>query len=255
MLHKPLILALLAGLTVSGAAHAALESRLNGAAVYDTDLNITWLTNANLIASNTFGLTYGTNFGDDIYGTPSVIYSNGTATWGGAQTWIGAMNNATYLGYSGWRLPTVSPINGSAFNYSLSNTGTTDVGYNVSAPSTDYAGSKGSEMAYLFFNELGNQASYDASGNAQSGYGVTNTGPFQNLQNSVYWSRSEYAPHPSNVWVFRMNDGAQYANLKGDHFYALAVHPGDVAAVPEADTWAMLLAGLGLVGMAARRRG
>jgi hypothetical protein len=35
---------------------------------------------------------------------------------------------------------------------------------------------------------------------------------------------------------------------------AWAVHDGNISAVPEADTWAMLLTGLGLVGIATRRR-
>src|SRR5258708_32553556 len=44
----------------SGSAIADLQPRLGGAAVYDTDLNITWLTNANLAATNKFG-TAGIN--------------------------------------------------------------------------------------------------------------------------------------------------------------------------------------------------
>ena len=61
-------------------------------------------------------------------------------------------------------------------------------------------------------------------------------------------------PNTGNAWAFGFSDGYQPAGYKGSGFYALAVSPGDVAAVPEADTWAMLLAGLGLVGVATRRR-
>ena len=56
--------------------HAALISRQNGAAVYDTDFNITWLASAN---------------------------TNGLMTWSQANTWAAGL---TVGGFSGWRLPT-----------------------------------------------------------------------------------------------------------------------------------------------------
>jgi len=63
-------------MVVSATANAALVSRLNGAAVYDTDLNITWATNANLA---------------------------GTKTWDAANAWAASL---VIDGVSGWRLPT-----------------------------------------------------------------------------------------------------------------------------------------------------
>jgi hypothetical protein len=42
--------------------------------------------------------------------------------------------------------------------------------------------------------------------------------------------------------------------LKLDGFYATAVRPGDVAVVPEPVTYALLLAGLGVLGAVARDR-
>jgi hypothetical protein len=41
------VLTLIAALGFSGAAYAALDSRLSGLAFYDTDFNVTWLANAN----------------------------------------------------------------------------------------------------------------------------------------------------------------------------------------------------------------
>jgi hypothetical protein len=245
-------------------AHAELQSRLYGAAVYDTSTNLTWLTNANLIASNTFGLQYGVSYGVDSYGYQSIIRSNGLATWGGAEAWVAAMDGQKYLGFSDWRLPTVSPLNGSTFNYGGSYKGQSDNGMNVSAPGTLYAGSKASEMAYLFFNDLGNKAERNAAGYPQGGFGVTNSGPFQGLSNSYYWSGTVDPKLASTAWYFEFQQGYQGTAYKGgprgvatitDYERALVLRTGDVLApVPEPETYAMLLAGLGLIGAIAFRR-
>ena len=84
---------------------------------------------------------------------------------------------------------------------------------------------------------------------------MTNTGSFQNMGSSVYWLGSEYAPDPDYAWVFNAGNGFQDAGYKGYQFHSLAVRPGDVmAAVPEPETYMMLLLGLGAVGAVARRR-
>lgn len=73
-------------------AQGALLSRLGGQAVYDdASWKITWISDANLAASNTFG-TAGIN-------------ANGTMNWDTANTWIANMNTANYLGFDDWRLP------------------------------------------------------------------------------------------------------------------------------------------------------
>jgi hypothetical protein len=60
-------------------------------AVYDTDQNITWLQNAKLATTNTFGV--------------SGIDPGGGMRWDTAEAWIAAMNTADYLGVNDWRLP------------------------------------------------------------------------------------------------------------------------------------------------------
>ncbi|MDP2787610.1 MAG: DUF1566 domain-containing protein [Pseudomonadota bacterium] len=240
MQKKRLILALLAGVAMSGAAQAALHDRGSGL-IYDDVLNLTWLADAN-------------------YAKTSGYDADGLMTWANAVTWADNLvyhDSVRNVDYSDWRLPTVSPINGTAFNYNYSASGTTDYGYNVSAPGTAYAGGKGSEMAHLFFNDLGNKAYYNASGTPQSGYGVTNAGPFQNLQSYVYWSGTEYAPSSGSAWYFYTSQGVQNYDGKGYNYYAWAVRPGDVAAapVPEAESYALLALGMGLTGWLARRRG
>lgn len=61
-------------------------------AYYDTDLNITWLADANAAAGSIY---------DD-------LYPYGSTTWDHAQAWIASLNAANYLGVSNWRLPTVT---------------------------------------------------------------------------------------------------------------------------------------------------
>jgi len=238
---------LIAASLVSGAAQAALEGRdLNGSAgsfeaYYDTDLDITWLADAN-------------------YAQTSGYDADGLMNWATANTWAANLSFTDGVNvYDDWRLPTVEPVNGSTFNYNSSYNGSTDYGYNVSEQGTAFAGSTGSEMAHLFYDTLNNKGYCPVSTNCspagQTGWGLTNKGPFSNLQANHYWSATEYAPSTDFAWSFAMGDGWQFAGYKGYGYSALAVSPGDVAAVPEAQTYALMLAGLGLIGWRARRRG
>ncbi len=180
--------------------------------------------------------------------------------WDTANSWIAAMNadgGTGYLGFNDWRLPTLSPQDGTAFNYDFLIDGTSDRGYNVSAPGTLYAGSTASEMAHLFFTTLGNSAFYDAAGvetGCVSVLCLSNPGPFSNIQAANYWFGLEYAPFTDIAWEFRFAYGNQYASSKLYSFYALAVRPGDISAVPvPAAVW---LFGSGLMGLlsVARRK-
>jgi len=138
------------------------------------------------------------------------------------------MNTANYLGYNDWRLPTALNQNG---------TGPCS-GYNCTS----------SEMGHLFY----------VDGGLSLGQSILTSTTlddyFTNMKSAVYWSGSVVAPDPLGAWTFDAGYGSQDAYDKSIYNYAMAVRPGDVAAVPEADTWAMLLAGLGLVGVATRRR-
>jgi len=81
--------------SIISTANAGLSPRLGGKAVYDDDLDITWIANANLSESNTFGAHLVT---DPIGGNPGT-------TWQSSQAWISGMNTAGYLGFRDWRLP------------------------------------------------------------------------------------------------------------------------------------------------------
>lgn len=240
----------------SGAAHAALQGRdLDGNAAtfeayYDTDLNITWLADTN----------YAKTSGYDVDGLMNFEQAN---TWAANLSFTDGVHV-----YNNWRLPTVGPVNAyvtdpfdtkDGFDYAFSTNGSTDIGYNISAPGSTFAGSTASEMAHLFYSTLGNPGYYTPAGvlsgcyTSSSDTCLDNTGPFSNVQEDVYWSGSDYE-YPLYGWFFGTFDGYQDAYPKNYDLYAWAVSTGDVAAVPEADTWAMMLAGLGLVSVVTRRR-
>ena len=221
--------ALSIGLLSAPGAHAALTSVLGGQAINDTDLNVTWVSNANLVATNTFGLATGVDLGPNAgvtnYG-PSIINSNGTMTWGGALKWIAAMNAANYLNHNDWRLPTSDTCGGK----------------NNSCP--------GSEMGHLFYSELGGVAGSDIATTHNANYKL-----FSNFQPYAYWSGTEYAPRPTSAMFFYFTDGNQgFTGSKNERLYALAIRPGQVAAVPvPAAAWLFGSGLLGLVGIARRR--
>ncbi len=223
---------LVAAALASGSAQAALDGRdLDGnlatfEAYYDTDLDITWLGNANM---------------------------NNLMTWDDATTWAANLSFTDGVNvYDNWRLPTTTDTGPAGCDFANSGT---DCGYNVDPAS--------SEMAHLYHVTLGNQSVLTTTGADSGAHGggvnpgstLDNTGPFTNFQSNLYWSGAEYAPSPSSAWVFGTGDGFQTIFGKAYSFYALAVSPGDVAAVPEAETYALMLAGLGLIGWRVGRRG
>ncbi|MBI5658522.1 MAG: DUF1566 domain-containing protein [Nitrosomonadales bacterium] len=167
--------------------------------------------------------------------------------WNTAQNWIGAMNSANYLGFNDWRLPTVTDTGAPGISGSWYD-GTGDHGYNTASTG---------EMAHLWYSDLGNLGYVSTSGAyPQAGWGLTNTGPFSNVQSYPYWSGTEYAPNTYSAWGFYTGYGYQDAYNKNFNMFAWAVRPGQsvVAAVPEPEMVAMLLAGLGVLGFTARRR-
>ncbi|MEQ1662227.1 MAG: PEP-CTERM sorting domain-containing protein [Thiobacillus sp.] len=211
---------LVAAVLASGSAHAVLQGRdLNGSAdsfeaYYDTDLNITWLANANM---------------------------NGPMDWATANTWaanLSIVDTVNNINYDNWRLPTTLQPDTSC--------GDQSGGYSSGLDCT------GSEMGHLFYNELGGTAGQSILASADP-----DLAKFTNLQANFdhYWSATEYAPDTDGAWVFEFTHGGQFALGKHGGLYALAVSPGDVAAVPEAETYALMLAGLGLIGWRAWRRG
>lgn len=202
----------------SGAAQAALIDR-GGGLIYDTDLNVTWLANANLASSETFGVTgiWGDGFMD---------------TWYVAQNWIAAMNAANYLGYSDWRLP--------------------------SAGTCTTSGCVGGEMSHLFYNELGGVQWQSIADTHNANYNLfqnIETTSWTSRVPDGYWTGTNYPNYDLGAWVFSFGVGTTSPDDKDGHdYYAWAVRTGDVASSPIPLPAAAWLLGSGLMGLMALGR-
>jgi hypothetical protein len=116
------------------------------------------------------------------------------------------------------------------FKISVTYDGSKDFGYNISAPGSAYPGSTANEMAFMYYNNLGNIGQFDLDGNARSsGWGLVNTGPFVNIQSDQYWSSSTYPP--DEAFQFFFDNGVQNGDSRSNiaaMSYAWAVRDGDV---------------------------
>lgn len=117
---KTMLAGLAAGLLILGSAQAALLPRANGTLVYDTDTNLTWVTDAAL---------------------------GGLKTQADAAQWAADLS---FGGFDDWRLPTVTPVNGLALQLDYSEDGSTDIGLNNAGLNT--------ELGHLFHVSLGNSS-------------------------------------------------------------------------------------------------
>lgn len=240
--QKTLVLGALLALGITSTVQAALIDRGSGL-IYDDVLDVTWLQDANYAFTSGYAAANEVDNGSGAYDN---ILANGRMGWDAANTWAA---NLSVGGYDDWRLPTLSPVNDSAFDYNFTYDGSTDRGYNIT--------SANSEMAYMFYENLGNTGYYDTLGVTTGCTGadlcLTNRGVFNNLESSVYWSGVEYAPNPSVAWAFNTISGYQAGNVKTIEFYAWAVRSGDVtASVPTpVPFW---LIGSGLIGLMGWKR-
>jgi hypothetical protein len=80
-------------------------------------------------------------------------------------------------------------------------------------------------------------------------------GQFDSVRAGLYWSGTVFATDPSIAWGFRAPNAAQFGEFHSFPLFAVAVLPGDVAAaIPEPQTYALMLMGLGVVLLARRKR-
>ena len=118
-------------------------------------------------------------------------FSNAANSWQNQVNWaLGLSVTFGSTTYDDWRLPlTVDGL------YVFGWDGTTTAGYNIT----------NSEMGHLFYTELGNKGYYAIDGtNPQPGWGLTNTGDFQNLsvpnqtEVSHQWRKTQGSQAPCN---------------------------------------------------------
>jgi hypothetical protein len=189
-------------------ASAALLVSPDGTTVYDTATNVSWLVDANLAATNRFGLPVCPASG----GAPCVNPS-GSMSYASAAAWIAAMNAANYLGHNNWQLPT-TPI--------------TDNGCGKTGPQGNSFGfgCTLNALGSLYYNALGLKA-------PDTAVSIPNNtvGPFSNFQPYLYWSQS---PGQGGNATLSFNNGFQGANTVDNFLYALPMIAGKIPGTPPA---------------------
>jgi uncharacterized protein (TIGR03437 family) len=180
-----------------------LQVNPDGQTVYDPMTNITWAANANLAASNTFGLPRCT---DPL--TPALcVAQDGAMTWTSAVQFLANMNSAAYLGQTKWEAPTID----------------------TNCPGFGCGGSQ-NPMGNLFYFQLGL-----SQGMAAVATPDVATGPFSHLQPYVYWScvgstiqsGCEVAgPADGFEETYSFGSGFQGTDILGNNLYVTAYFTG-----------------------------
>ena len=193
--------ALLAGLGLTGLAQAALVDR-GGGLIYDTDLNVTWLADANYAKTSGYADTLGSG-------------SDGKMTWNQAEAWVSRLvyhDPLRNVDLKGWRLP-ATPQPDPTCSVQV---GADSYGYNCT----------GSELGHLFYKELGGKTATPIAAAHNGSYSL-----FTHVPGSLYWSGTAYAPDASRAWGFMFDSGSSIIGGKGNRMYVLPVRPGDVGIV------------------------
>jgi hypothetical protein len=207
-------------------AGAELHSRKAGLAWYDDVLDITWVADANLANTETFG---------DLN-----VREGGLMKFNSVTTLIGfiaKMNQASYLGFNDWRAPTARPVSGVDWNFGCANNGSSDRGYAGSGGWVDPQGQIVSEMGHMYYVNLGNLGRLEPEGGGtpfctgaviQDGWGLANSGPFSNLQPEDYWTNIADPTSSSRALQFRFGEGMRDSGLKDNLKFVWPVRDGDM---------------------------
>jgi len=228
-------------LGVATSADAALISRLGGQAVYDTDLDMTWLSDANLALTETFGIPRkAPGLPEFTFG----IQDDGSMNWETANSWIAAMNadqGTGYLGFSDWRLPKVVIPD-------TCSTGGTNPIPNMGVACTL------SDMGHLFYIEFeatGNTSVFD-TGNPDE---ISKFNNLDGIGSRQYIYGDLWEQDTDQVMTFQFAYGTQGAINRNFNNWAWAVRDGDVAAVPVPPALYLFGSGLlGLIGVSRRKK-
>lgn len=186
-----------------------LQVDANGTTVYDPIAQVTWLADANLAASQTFG-TAGIN-------------RDGSMDHNTALLWVKAMNESDgghgYLGRTDWDLPDTGPPDPSCSMKGITGFGCT-----------------GSAMGSLFYRQLGLHP-----GDSVIPPSDAKVGPFTNVQPYLYWAcTGDTAASPCQPsgpaegfeWNFSFGNGFQGTNLMGNNLFVIVYYPDVPAGQP-----------------------
>ncbi|HTA67660.1 MAG TPA: IPT/TIG domain-containing protein [Bryobacteraceae bacterium] len=189
-------------------AGSTLVLSADGITVYDTVNNISWLADANLPATNRFGLPVCSTSGLQPCVNPS-----GSMSYQSAAAWVSAMNATNYLGHTNWQLPT---------------TPTTDKGCGKTGPQNNSFGFDCSlgALGSLYYNAWGLKPP-----NTAVPIPHNTAGPFSNFQPYLYWSQS---PGQGGNATLSFNSGFQGANTVDNFLYTLPMIPGKISGTPPA---------------------
>lgn len=214
------LLALSLGLTAN-VLEAQYINRGNGM-IYDPTRNLTWIADMNLPLT--------------------------TLSWGAA---VKFADDLVYGGFSDWRLPTLN----------LNDPTCSSTSFYGAVPVTQGAGCTGGELSGLFGTGLGNQSGssvLDQVGDTPDQ--LANFALFTGVEKGHYWASNSF-PWNGLTAIFQYSthfgtvggDSKEHPSISGGR--VVLVRDGDVMAVPEPSTSALIAAGLaGLLAVGRRRR-
>lgn len=183
---------------------AALVPAADGQTVYDPNLNVTWLADANLAGRQTIGV--------------SNINKDGSMAYATAVRWVKAMNaldnGAGYLGHNNWQLPT-APVQ----DNSCARTGRNGESFGFHC--------WGSPLGSLYYRSLGLREP-----NTAVRIPPNKVGPFHDFQPYLYWSASASADPKQGFVSFSFNTGFQGANVPLNNLYVLPMIKGKLPGTP-----------------------
>ena len=177
-----------------------------GMAVADPVNHVHWLADANLAATQRFGLPLC-----DASNTTPCVNASGSMTYQAAAVWVAAMNAAHYLGHTDWQLPT-TPLDDTLCSKKGPNG---NFGYNCI----------NSTMGALYSKVLGLKEPDTAVPIPD-----TTVGPFSNFQPYLYWSDTVngHGPNLNGFYAFSFATGHLGGNVNDFSMYVLPMVKGKV---------------------------
>jgi hypothetical protein len=185
---------------------APLVPAANGQTVYDPNLDVTWLADANLAGKQTFGV--------------SNINKSGSMDYATAVRWVAAMNaldqGAGYLGHNNWQLPTAP-----SQDKTCARTGRHGESFGFHCSS--------SALGSLYYGSLGLREP-----NTAVRMPPNKVGPFNDFQPYLYWSASPPADPKQGFVSFSFSTGFQGANVPLNFLYVLPMIKAKLPGTPSA---------------------